>query len=147
MLPFDYEEALKGKICKTRGGDFVIIAADVTKNQYCKFQKDYPLFGVKFNNVASPYVLSWRYNGTSGAKRDLDIIGILEDDELERIDNIKLMYKAMEEKLPINWDDSKIDGKIKVKEMIGWGRFELSHKGWKKKVFAHDLKGLHIIEK
>ena len=147
MLPFDYKEALKGKVCKTLSGGFVIIIADTTKNQYYKFSKDYPLFGVIFNNVGGPLPMIWKYNGTNGAGCDFNIIGILEDDELERIDNIKMMHNAMEEKLPINWDDSKIDGKIKVKEMINWGQFKLSCNGWKKKVFAHDLKGLHIVEK
>ena len=146
MLPFNYNEALKGKVCKTQSGDFVIIVANVTKNEHYKFSEDYPLFGIKFNNVASPIPMTWKYDGTTG-RQDFYIVGILEDDELERINNIKLMHKAMEDKLPINWDDSRIDDKIKVKEMIGWGRFKLSHKGWKRKVFAHDLKGLRIVEK
>lgn len=147
MLPFDYKEALKGKVCKTLSGGFVIIIADTTKNQYYKFSKDYPLFGVIFNNVGGPLPMTWKYNGTHGGDASVNIIGILEDDELERINNIKLMYKAMEEKLPINWDDSQIDREINVKEMIDCGRFKLSCNGWEKKVFAHDLKGLHIVEK
>lgn len=147
MLPFDYKEALKGRVCKTLGGGFAIIVADVTKNQYYKFSKDYPLFGVNFNNVGSPLPMTWKYNGVHGGDASLNIIGILGVNELERIGNIKLMYKAMEEKLSINWDDPKADGKIKVKKMINWGQFKLSCNGWKKKVFAHDLKGLRIVEK
>lgn len=146
MLPFNYNEALKGKVCKTQSNGFVIIAADVTKNEHYKFSEDYPLFGVVFNNVASPIPMTWKYDGTTG-HRDFYIIGILEDSELERIDNTKLIHKAMKEKLPIDWDNSRIEGPIKVKEMINWGIFKLSCKGWKKKVFAHDLKGLRIVEK
>ena len=118
MIKFDYKKALSGKVCRTNDGDFVIILADVTKNPYYKFQDDYPLFGIKFNNVASPYVMSWKYDGTNG-RRDFWIKGILENDELERIGNIKLMYDAMENNLPIQWNDSQVEEPVKIKEMIG----------------------------
>nr|DAJ25888.1 MAG TPA: hypothetical protein [Caudoviricetes sp.] len=47
MLPFNHNEALKGKVCKTQSGDFVIIVADVTKNEHYKFSEDYPLLGFR----------------------------------------------------------------------------------------------------
>lgn len=53
MLPFDYKEALKGKLCKTANGMYVLLKADANEDGRINPKPSKPLIGLIFDGEST----------------------------------------------------------------------------------------------
>lgn len=147
MKPFNHEEALKGKLCKTAGGDLAIVYGDTANSPYLK-NKDYRvLVGVVINRTGHVITTSWNLDGSFGMDpSNNDILGILEDHEVRAIENLQLLENAMRDNKYVQWYESGINGPIAVEKKLENGNFILGFGKWKYETNGGGLINLHIVK-
>lgn len=147
MKPFNHEEALKGKLCKTAGGDLAIVYGDTAKSPYLK-NKDYRvLVGVVIGRTGCIVTTSWNLDGSFGMDpSNNDILGILEDHEVKMVENLQLLENAMRDNKYVEWDNSGIDWPVVVEKKLENGNFILGFGKWKHETNGGDMVNLRIVE-
>lgn len=146
MLPFDYKEALKGKLCKTNNGMYVLIKTDTNEDVRINPKPVKPLIGVIFDNESSCIASYWDYNGKSYlGTENLDIIGILDESELDIFDNTKILKEAFTNEKKVTWDDNPFKVPVTVTECVN-NMFVLSSGIWSCNTSGTDMKNLRIAE-
>ena len=146
MSPFSYKEALKGKLCKTANGMYVVIKADANEDARINPKPAKPLIGLIFDGESTCINGYWDYNGKSYLNSDnLNIIGILEESELDIFDNSKILKDAFNNDKRVTWKDCPFANAVKVAGYTN-GVFTLSSDGWVTTTTGKDMKDLRIVE-
>lgn len=101
MPGFNYSPRLIGKLLKTYDDNYALIYADTNKDPLIVPDSKHPLVGVRFDNVSTVIPESWDYEGNckSGAYGH-DIIKVLEEDDVVRLNNLKLLSEAFYDQRP-----------------------------------------------
>lgn len=147
MKPFNHEEALKGKLCKTYNGMYVLIKADTNEDARINPKPAKPLIGLIFDGESTCIAGYWDYNGKGYLDTDnLNIIGILEDNEVRAIKNLQLLENAMRDNKYVQWYESGINGLIAVEKKLENGNFILGFGKWKYETNGGGLINLHIVK-
>lgn len=146
MPGFNYSPRLIGKLLKTYDDNYALIYADTNKDPLIVPDSKYPLVGVRFDNVSTVIPESWNYEGNckSGAYGH-DIIKVLEEDDVVRLNNLKLLSEAFYDQKAINWENSGFEGFLSVEEKTDTGSFILSFRGWKFETDGSNMNGLYIL--
>ena len=93
MKLFDRKEALKGKLCKTAGGEYAIIYGDTKKSPYLKDRFSGFLIGVIIRDNCL-ITTAWNYDGSfSSVPSPNDILGILDKEEAKRLEIASGLYR------------------------------------------------------
>lgn len=146
MLPFSYKEALKGKLCKIANGMYVVIKADANEDVRINPKPAKPLIGLTFDGESTCINGYWDYNGKSYlGTENLDIVGILEESELDIFDNSKILKEAFNNDKKVTWKDCPFVNSVKVAGYTS-GMFTLSSDGWVTTTTGADMKDLRIVE-
>lgn len=149
MKPFSHEETLKGKPCKTTRGDLAIIYGDTKNSPYLGNKCPKILVGVIITKDKHVFTASWNYDGSfSKGSSSNNILGILEDHELNQIDKSLILKEAFETGRKVRWNTNKpgvtiaadIDGRTPD------CKFVLSCGSWRHITNGNDLPGLRIVE-
>ena len=133
MLPFNYKEALQGKVCKTANNMYVLLFADANADQRINPKPVRPLVGLVFDNDWLCFLRYWNYDGKSSLQEErVDIIGILDDDELDQFKNMPILIQAAKRELKVQWDSNvyEKDSIWNVKKMDLTHNFILSDGPW-----------------
>lgn len=117
MAGFNYRSALIGKLLQTYDDNYAIIYADTNKDPLIAPDSKHPLVGVRFDNVSNVTPESWDYEGNckSGAYGH-DIIKALEENDVVRLNNLKLLSEAFYYSKAINWENSGFEDSLSVVE-------------------------------
>lgn len=146
MLVFNYSPRLIGKLLKTYDENYALIYADTNKDPLIVPDSKYPLIGVRFNSISSVVTESWNYDGRcKDGHYGHDIREVLEENEVTRLNNLKLLSEAFYDQKVINWEDSGFDGHLSIEEKLDNGSFILSFRGWKFETDGSNMDGLYII--
>lgn len=146
MLPFDHKEALKGKLCKTNNGMYVLIKTDTNEDARINPKPVKPLIGVVFDNESSCIAGYWDYDGKSYLNTDnLNIAGILEESELDIFDNSKVLKEAFDNNKKVTWENCPFANPVKVEGYTN-DVFTLSFDGWITTTTGKDMKNLRIVD-
>lgn len=146
MLPFNCKEALKGKLCKTANGMYVLIKADANEDARINPKPAKPLIGLIFDGESTCIAGYWDYNGKGYLDTDnLNIVGILEESELDIFDNSKILKEAFNNDKKVTWKDCPFNEPVTVTECIN-GTFILSSGIWTCTTSGADIKDLRIVE-
>lgn len=147
MKPFNHEEALKGKLCKTAGGDLAIVYGDTLNSPYLKNKPYRVLIGVVINRTGHIITTSWKLDGSFGMDpSNNDILGILEGHEVNMVENLQLLENAMRDNKYVQWDNSGIDWPVVVEKKLENGNFILGFGKWKHETNGGDMVNLRIVE-
>lgn len=146
MAGFNYRSALIGKLLQTYDDNYAIIYADTNKDPLIVPDSKRPLVGVKFDNVSNVTPESWDYEGNckSGAYGH-DIIKALEENDVVRLNNLKLLSEAFYYSKAINWENSGFEDSLSVVGKTDTGSFVLSFRGWKFETDGSNINGLYIL--
>lgn len=146
MAGFNYRSALIGKLLQTYDDNYAIIYADTNKDPLIVPDSKHPLVGVRFDNVSNITPESWDYEGNckSGAYGH-DIIKALEENDVVRLNNLKLLSEAFYYSKAINWENSGFEGSLSVVGKTDTGSFVLSFRGWKFETDGSNINGLYIL--
>lgn len=146
MKPFDYKEALSGKLCKTANEMYVLLLADANADSRIYPKPVKPLVGLIFNNTSLCTFRYWDYDGKSSLPEErTDIIGILDEYELGDFNNSKILKEAFDNGKKIIWEDCPFVDSISVVGHIN-GIFTLSFDGWICTTNGAGMKGLRIVD-
>lgn len=146
MKQFSYKEALKGKLCKTANGMYVVIKADANEDDRINPKPVKPLIGLIFDGESTCINGYWDYNGKSYLNSDnLNIVGILEESELDIFDNSKILKEAFNNDKKVTWEDCPFNEPVTVTECIN-GTFILSSGIWTCTTSGADMKDLRIVD-
>lgn len=149
MKPFDYKEALQGKICKTANDMYVSLLADANTDTRIYPKPVKPLVGLIFDNERLCTFRYWDYDGkTSLPEERTDIIGILDEDELKQLENKALLMQAIRRNCKVQWDSNIYEKHSvwTVKKMDLTHNFILSYDSWVLQTDGSDLPNLRIVE-
>jgi hypothetical protein len=81
MKPFNYKEALEGKICKTANDMYALLLLDTNIDARINPKPVEPLVGLVFDNDWLCFLRYWNYDGKSSLPEErIDIVGILDED-------------------------------------------------------------------
>ena len=146
MLPFSYKEALKGKLCKTTNGMYVLIKADANEDGRISPKPAKPLIGLIFDGESTCITGYWGYDGKGYLDTDnLNIAGILEESELDIFDNSKILKEALDNNKKVTWKNCPFKDPVTVIEYIN-GMFTLSSDIWTCHTSGADMKDLRIVD-
>lgn len=146
MLPFDYKEALRGKLCKTTNGMYVLIKTDANEDDRIRPKSVKPLIGLIFDGESICIAGYWDYDGKSYLDTDnLNIVGVLEESELDIFDNSKILKEAFNNHKKVTWKNCPFANPVKVTGYIN-GMFTLSFDGWITTTTGEDMKDLRIVD-
>ena len=146
MLPFDYKKALKGnRLCKLKNGMYAILYANINDDIRIPNEHESPLLGVVFNSDKVSYSAQWTLSGIFRSNSDLNIIGILDEFELNAFDNSKILKEAFDNNKKVTWKDCPLVNPIKIVGYLN-GVFTLSSDGWITTTTGKDMKNLRIAE-
>lgn len=146
MLGFNYRSTLIGKLLQTYDDNYAIIYTDTNKDPLIVPDSKYPLVGVRFDNVSNATPESWDYEGNckSGAYGH-DIIKVLEENDVVRLNNLKLLSEALRKDNLVNWENSGFEGSLSVEAKLDNGSFILSFRGWKFETDGSNMNGLYML--
>ena len=91
----------------------------------------------------------WNYEGKSSLPEErIDIIGILDDNELELFKNIPILIQAAKRGLKVQWDSNEYgeDSVWDVKKMYFRDTFILYNGPWSLETDGSNLPNLRIVE-
>ena len=147
MKPFNYKEALENKICKTANGMYVLLLANADARINPKPER--PLVGLVFDNDWLCFARYWNYDGKSSWPEErIDIIGILDDNELELFKNMPILIQAAKRGLKVQWDSNEYgeNSVWDVKKMYFKDTFILYNGPWSLETDGSNLPNLRIVE-
>lgn len=148
MLPFDYKKALKcNRLCKLKNGMYAILYANINDDIRIPNEHESPLLGVVLNSDKVSYSAQWTLEGRFKSNSDLNIIGILNEFELDAFDNSKILKEAFKSSKKVTWDENPF-GKpvtVTVTECVS-DVFVLSSGIWSCKTSGAGMKNLRIVE-
>lgn len=148
MLPFDYKKALKcNRLCKLKNGMYAILYANINDDIRIPNEHESPLLGVVLNSDKVSYSAQWTLEGRFKSNSDLNIIGILNEFELDAFDNSKILKEAFKNSKKVTWDENPF-GKpvtVTVTECVS-DVFVLSSGIWSCKTSGAGMKNLRIVE-
>lgn len=146
MRPFKYDPSLIGKLLKTYDDNYALIYADASRSPLIVPDSEYPLIGVRFDEISNVVPTAWDYDGNSKEETyGYDIIEVLQEKDVIRLNNLKLLSEALRDKKPVNWDNSGFEGHIFVKERKDDGAFVLSFREWEFEANVSNMDGLYMI--
>ena len=149
MKPFNYKEALENKICKTANGMYALLLLDTNADTRIHPKPPEPLVGLVFDNDWLCFARYWNYEGKSSWPEErIDIIGILDDNELELFKNMPILIQAAKKGLKVQWDSDKYgeNSVWDVKKMYFRDTFMLYNGPWKFETDGSNLPNLRIVE-
>lgn len=149
MKPFDYKEALEGKICKAANSMHVLLLADANADARINPKPPEPLVGLVFDNDWLCFLRYWNYEGKSSWPEErIDIIGILDENESEQLKNMPILIQAAKKGLKVQWDSNEYgeNSVWDVKKMYFKETFMLYNDLWKFETDGSNLPNLHIVE-
>lgn len=148
MLPFDYKKALKcNRLCKLKNGMYAILYANINDDIRIPNEHESPLLGVVLNSDKVSYSTQWTLEGRFKSNSDLNIIGILNEFELDAFDNSKILKEAFKSGKKVTGDENPF-GKpvtVTVTECVS-DVFVLSSGIWSCKTSGAGMKNLRIVE-
>lgn len=146
MPGFSYNQELIGKLLRTYDDNYAVIYADTNRDPLIVPDSEYPLVGVRFDNVSNVTPESWDYEGNcKSGTYGHDIIKVLKEDDVVRLNNLKLLSEALYDQKTINWENSGFEGPLSVEEKTDTGSFILSFRGWKFETDGSNMNGLYIL--
>lgn len=149
MKPFNYKEALENKICKAANGMYILLLLDTNADTRIHPNPPEPLVGLVFDNDWLCFARYWNYDGKSSWPEErIDIIGILDDNELELFKNMPILIQAAKRGLKVQWDSNEYgeNSVWDVKKMYFKDTFMLYNGPWKFETDGSNLPNLHIVE-
>lgn len=149
MKPFNYKEALEGKLCKTANNMYVLLLSDANTDERVYPKPVKPLVGLVFDNDWLCSFRYWDYDGKSSLPEErTDIIGILDENELDQLKNVRILREAIKRECKVQWDSNvyEKDSVWNVKKMDLTYNFILSCDPWVLQTDGSDLPNLRIIE-
>lgn len=130
----------------TYDDNYALIYADTNKDPLIVPNSKYPLIGVRFNSTSSVVTESWNYEGRcKDGHYDHDIRAVLEENEVTRLNNLKLLSEAFYGQKAINWENSGFDGPLSIEAKLDDDSFVLSFRGWKFETDGSNMDGLYIL--
>lgn len=146
MLPFDYKVALKGnRLCKLKNGMYAILYADISGDIRIPNEHESPLLGVVFNRDKVSYSAQWTLGGRFKSNSDLNIIGILDESELDAFDNSKILKEAFKSNKRVTWDENPFKNPVTVTECV-IDMFVLSSGLWSCRTSGVNMSNLRIAD-
>nr|DAS92817.1 MAG TPA: hypothetical protein [Caudoviricetes sp.] len=149
MKPFDYKEALEGKICKAANNMHILLLADANADARINPKPVEPLVGLVFDNDWLCFLRYWNYEGKSSLPEErIDIIGILDEDESEQLKNMPILIRAAKKGLKVQWDSNEYGENLvwDVKKMYFRDTFLLSCGDSSLETDGSNLSNLRIVE-
>lgn len=146
MLPFDYKKALKGnRLCKLKNGMYAILYADINSDTRISNDHNAPLLGVVFNHNKVPCNSQWTYGGAFKSNNHFDIIGILDENELDAFNNVKILTEAFANSKKVTWDSNPFKNPVTVTKYVN-DTFVLRSGAWQCTTSGADMENLRIVE-
>lgn len=149
MKPFNYKEALGNKICKAANGMYILLLLDANADTRIHPKPPEPLVGLVFDNDWLCLARYWNYDGKSSWPEErIDIIGILDDNELELFKNMPILIQAAKRGLKVQWDSNEYgeNSVWDVKKMYFKDTFILYNGPWSLETDGSNLPNLRIVE-
>ena len=149
MKLFDYKEALEGKICKAANNMHILLLLDANADTRIHPKPPEPLVGLVFDNDWLCFARYWNYDGKSSWPEErIDIIGILDDNELELFKNMPILIQAAKKGLKVQWDSDEYekDSAWNVQKMYFKDTFLLSCGNSSLEIDGSNLLNLRIVE-
>lgn len=146
MLPFDYKKALKGnRLCNLKNGMYAILYANINDDIRIPNEHESPLLGVVLNSDKVSYSAQWTLSGIFRSNSDLNIIGILNEFELDAFDNSKVLKEAFKSSKKVTWDENPFGKPVTVTECVS-NVFVLSFGIWSCKTSGDGIKNLRTAK-
>lgn len=126
---------------------YAILYANINDDIRIPNEHESPLLGVVLNSDKVSYSAQWTLEGRFKSNSDLNIIGILNEFELDAFDNSKILKEAFKSSKKVTWDENPF-GKpvtVTVTECVS-DVFVLSSGIWSCKTSGAGMKNLRIVE-